>query len=91
MARKTPKCAYCGESLVGVDSLRWMTPHLPGNPEVGWHTGDSGKCAEIDPIRQVFPGPNPASNLKKLRTIEARGPGRLVANKGWLLVARDEK
>ena len=90
MARKTPKCAYCGESLVGVDSVRWMTPHLPGNPEVGWHTRDAGDWRDVAPSTHVFAGPNPARNVKKLRTIEARGTGRLVANKGWLLVARDE-
>lgn len=90
MARRTPNCAYCGEPLNDSDCFRWMSPTLPGKPEVGWHCFDSGKCDVVDSLRANFPAKHRKTLIQQLREIEARGPGRLVANKGWLRVLRTE-
>ena len=90
MPRRAPKCAYCGESLNDQDCFRWMSPNLPGKPEVGWHTFDSGDCTEADPLKAYFPADGRKTLIQQLREIEARGPGRLVANKGWLRVVDSE-
>ena len=87
MARRLPNCAYCGESLKDADCFQWMSPVLAGKPEVGWHTPG---CAEQDPIRAGFPAPDRKALIRQLRTIEGRGPGRLVANKGWLKVVSSD-
>ena len=85
MSRRTPNCAHCGKPLDD-ECVRWMSPTLPGKPEVGWHAFGSGSCAAEDPIRALFPAHNKKILVRQLREIEARGEGRLVANKGWLKV-----
>jgi hypothetical protein len=67
-----------------------MSPDLPGKPEVGWHTFDSGNCAEADPLKAHFPARDRNTLVRQLREIEARGPGRLVTNKGWFRVVDSE-
>jgi hypothetical protein len=67
-----------------------VSPLLPGNPEVGWHWSTSGDCSEVDAIRAAFPAKNRRELVRQLRIIEARGPGRLVANKGWLRILEAE-
>ena len=90
MGRRAPNCAYCGEPLGGVDSFRWMSPDLPGKPEVGWHCFASGDCSELDGIRAAFPARDRRELVRQLRLIEGRGPGRVVANKGWLRILATE-
>lgn len=89
MPRKLPSCAVCGESLVGRGHIHLSYENVTGKPGVGWCT----KCSLRDDLWDDFMSDlNADSNsdesisrlMKMLRKVERRGPGRLIANKGWV-------
>ena len=82
MSRRKPKCAYCGEPLVDDYMLRQF-PSVAGKPEVGWHASAALPCTEADELYRKFPATHGIALIRQLQAIEARGPGRLVANKEW--------
>ena len=80
MSRRIPNCAYCGRPLKDMDHVLRHLPALAGKPEVGWHTEG---CFEQDELYLQFHAKHAIALAKQLKTIESRGPGRLVANKDW--------
>lgn len=82
MSRSKPKCAYCGEPLVDDYMLRQF-PSVAGKPEVGWHASDTLRCVDADELYGKFPAAHGIALIRQLQAIEARGTGRLVANKEW--------
>jgi len=91
MTRPLPRCAICGGLLRWPEAegrgcrITLQFQGLPGSPTVGWHedcskteTGEDDVIAAIRPESRHGEDPTPL-----LRRIEARGPGRLVAGKGW--------
>ena len=92
MSRKLPLCAKCGGSLTGRAQLRVMYEAVPGKPEIGWHGETASGCTK-DPLFKVC-----MEDLRKdakrskhtdkilralLNQINARGTGRVVANKNY--------
>lgn len=82
MPRKIPNCAWCGKKLINRITLIYAD--LDGKPEIGW----CWACANEDHKWAVL-GKQERPKLDKnqlyahLKEIEARGGGRLVANKAW--------
>ena len=64
-------------------TIRRQFPKVAGKPEVGWHASDTLRCVDADEIYSKFPAADAITLIRQLQTIEARGPGRLVANKEW--------
>jgi hypothetical protein len=58
-------------------------PSVAGKPEVGWHASAALPCTEADELYRQFPATHGIALIRQLQAIEARGPGRLVANKEW--------
>ena len=82
MSRRKPTCAYCGEPL-GDEYMLRQFPSVAGKPEVGWHASDTLQCVNADELYGKFPAAHGIALIRQLQAIEARGPGRLVANREW--------
>lgn len=89
MTRPIPKCAHCGKPLRGGGGEGFIrsTYNFPGTPTVGWHGFESGSCMVEDPIYTAMLRKGDDDLIGDLKTIESRGPGRLVAGKNWAKVA----
>ncbi len=83
MPRKTPNCAFCGKPLRIGPSVRRHFPTVAGKPEVGWHAFTSPDCAAADESYKILGTADAISLIRHLQAIDARGLGRLVANKEW--------
>lgn len=84
MARKLPRCAWCGESLAKRGRICIEYERLPKRPMIGWHTEHSKDpyCAKVDPLfdKLVKSGVDKASDKDVqncLLEINDRGPGRV--------------
>jgi hypothetical protein len=65
------------------DYILRQLPSVAGKPEVGWHASDPHACVAADELYSRFPAAHGIALIRQLQAIEARGPGRLVANKQW--------
>jgi len=91
MPRRMPNCAYCGKPLSGSDcTIQRQFPKVAGKPEVGWHASDQLACMDADELFGKFPAQDAIAQIRQLQAIEARGPDRLVANKEWVQLNRED-
>lgn len=94
MSRRLPLCARCGKSMKGTSRVVLGWDGVPGKPSLGWHMYDGHDCLEKDrdagvllaqpyDERQGELDRDDAKLIEAIREIERRGPGRVVANRGW--------
>lgn len=92
MPRRRPCCAYCGGALTQKrGSTQYMFRGLPGKPAIGWHGLGPDECYAQDELSKGLVHMTPAAAIAALHAIEARGPGRVVANKTWLRLVTSEE
>jgi hypothetical protein len=92
MPRRRPCCAYCGGPLTRKrGATQYIFHDLPGKPAVGWHSFGRDECYAQDELSKRLCQKTPCAAIAALREIEARGPGRLVANKIWLRLVTSEQ
>ncbi len=92
MPRRKPHCAFCGERLTPKRrATLYSFLELPGKPTIGWHGLGNGECYEQDELSHGLCRMTPDALVAVLREIEARGPGRVVANKDWLRLVTSEQ
>lgn len=88
MSRRLPLCAWCGTSLARAPE-RVLHQYLGvlGQPTIGWHLA----CADVDALyqssvarRRVEPAAVDRRRVPEIvRTVDARGPARVVAGSAW--------
>lgn len=95
MSRRKPVCARCGKPFGRKGGVFMSFGRIPGRPEIAFHIGESGDCfdqevAEQDSILHLSKWASQREEvvdrttvIDRLRLIEQRGPGRLVANRAW--------
>lgn len=77
--KRLPLCAHCGQPLPSGVHVQLTWEDLPGRPSVGWHW----ECEAMDELRKLLD----QDPIPFLRSIHARGPGRLLAGvRFWRLI-----
>jgi len=71
--------------------IRRQFPNIAGKPDVGRYASDAISCADEDGVAGKFSAADAIALIRQLQAIEARGPGRLVANKEWVRLNEDRR